>query len=103
MFNFIWWFLSGPVAGLITGRLMRAPHWWIDPIAGLLGAILIGTLFTLAGLNPAYTEIDAVLVGAAGGALVTFAFRKISAPKRDAALTKAGSRSYTSYKSRMGK
>jgi uncharacterized membrane protein YeaQ/YmgE (transglycosylase-associated protein family) len=103
MFNFVWWFVAGPIAGFLTGRLMRAPHGWIDALTGLLGAILVGTVMTLAGLNPTYTEIESVLIAAAGGALVAYVFRKVSAPKRDPALPKGGSRSYTSYKSRMGK
>jgi uncharacterized membrane protein YeaQ/YmgE (transglycosylase-associated protein family) len=106
MLNYLWWFIGGPIAGWLTGRLMRSPGWGgLDLLAGLVGGIVGGTLYEIAGFNPAYTPLSAAIVGAAGGIVVTFIFRKIAGRRPDASAPKqsSGRGSYTSYKSRMGK
>lgn len=105
MFNFFWSFLIGPVAGWLTGRLMRSKGiGWLDMIAGLIGALIVTTVFALLGSDFSSTEIGTVIISAVGAVIVTFTFRKVAAKSPDA-LPKATSMrsSYTSYKSRMGK
>ncbi len=105
MLNFLWWFLVGPLVGWVAGRLMRTRQaWWLDAIAGLVGAILAGTACELLGLDFSSTEIGAVLVAAAGALIVTFVFRKVAGEKLATLPKRSSTRSsYTSYKSRIGK
>jgi uncharacterized membrane protein YeaQ/YmgE (transglycosylase-associated protein family) len=106
MLNFLWWFFVGPFVGWIAGRFMRnSQNPWLDALAGLVGAFLLGTLCELAGFNVTYTPLDAALTGAAGALVVTLAFRIAMSQKKTGAAKSSGSRagSYTSYKSRMGK
>lgn len=105
MFYFFWSFLVGPVAGWLTGRLMRSKGiGWLDMVAGLIGALIVTTIFALLGSDFSFTEIGTVLISAVGAVVVTFIFHKAAA-KRPDALPKAVSTrsSFTSYKSRMGK
>lgn len=104
MFNFLWSFVVGPIAGWLTGRLMRSRGiGWLDIIAGLVGALIVSTVFALFGSEFSTTEFGTVLISAAGAAAVTYLFHKVAAKNPDG-LPKAGSgRSYTSYKSRMSK
>jgi uncharacterized membrane protein YeaQ/YmgE (transglycosylase-associated protein family) len=105
MFNFVWWFAVGPIVGWLVGRLMRSRHnGWLDALAGLVGAILVGTFCEFAGFSATYTQIDACLTGGAGALVVSFIFSKLLATKTAAIPRTSTSRSsYTSYKSRMGK
>lgn len=104
MLNFLWWFVAGPLAGWLLGRLMRSAHNpWLDALAGLIGAILAGTLCALTGLAASFSPIEAILIGAAGALVVTFGFQKALGGTAAAAQKQSGTRSYTSYKSRIGK
>jgi uncharacterized membrane protein YeaQ/YmgE (transglycosylase-associated protein family) len=105
MFNFLWWFVAGPIVGWLAGRLMRSGHnGWMDALSGLVGATLAGTLCEFAGFAVNYTWVESVLTGSAGALVVTFIFRKVIAGKTESLPRQASTRSsYTSYKSRMGK
>lgn len=104
MFNFLWSFVVGPVAGWLTGRLMRSKGiGWLDIIAGLVGALIVTTIFALLGSDFSSTEIGTALISAVGAVVVTFLFRKVAAKNPDALPKGASTRSFTSYKSRMGK
>ena len=104
MLNFLWWFTVGPVVGWLAGRLMRTRQaWWLDAIAGLVGAILAGTACELLGMDFSTTEIGAGLVGAAGALLVTLVVRKTTGEKFAPEAKQSSARSFTSYKSRIGK
>jgi uncharacterized membrane protein YeaQ/YmgE (transglycosylase-associated protein family) len=104
--SFLWWFVAGPIAGWLTGRLMRSPGLGLmDALAGTVGGLVFGVAGEMLGLNTSDTGLAAVIAAAIGAIVVTFAFRKsvgkrmedVSAPKH------AGARSYTSYKDRMRK
>jgi uncharacterized membrane protein YeaQ/YmgE (transglycosylase-associated protein family) len=103
--NFVWWFLVGPIAGWLVGKVMKTSHiGWLNAAAGLVGAVLAGVLTELLGFDPSRTGLGAALTGAAGAITVTFIFAKVIAPKSTPAQSSSSkSRSYTSYKSRMGK
>ena len=104
MLNFLWWFVVGPVVGWVTGRVMRAQGgWWLDVIAGLIGAFVVGTACTLLGLDFASSQEGAPLVGAIGALVVVIVFRWSTRNKSAMAQPRPSSRSYTSYKSRMQK
>jgi len=105
MLNFLLWFVVGPVVGWLAGRVMRTNHnGWLDALAGLVGAILVGTGCELFGLDFSSTPIGAAVTAAAAAVVVTILFR-VTAGDKLASATKPGNRrsSYTSYKSRMGK
>jgi uncharacterized membrane protein YeaQ/YmgE (transglycosylase-associated protein family) len=104
MLNFLWWFAAGPLVGWGLGRLMRSGHNpWLDALAGLVGAILAGTVCALTGLADSTAPLEALVIAVAGALVVTFCFHKAVGGKIAASAKRSGSRSYTSYKSRMGK
>ena len=105
MLFFLWWFVVGPVVGWVVGRLMRSGHnGWLDALAGLIGAILIGTICDLVGFSSASTPVDAMISGVGGALIVSFLFGKLVPGKSVALPGRPSARSsYTSYKSRMGK
>jgi uncharacterized membrane protein YeaQ/YmgE (transglycosylase-associated protein family) len=107
MFNFLWWFVVGPIVGWLVGKVMRSAHnGWFDVLAGLFGAIAVGTFCELAGISATYTPLVACFSGGAGALIVTFIFCKVIGAKAAAIAPRAPasrSSSYTSYKSRMGK
>jgi ammonia channel protein AmtB len=70
---------------------------------GLIGAILAGTLCAVVGFADSISPLEAILIGAAGAVAVTFGFQKVLGNKLSAAPRQTSGRSYTSYKSRMGK
>jgi uncharacterized membrane protein YeaQ/YmgE (transglycosylase-associated protein family) len=104
MLYFLWWFVAGPIVGWLLGRLMRAAHNpWLDALVGLIGAIVAGTLCTFTGVATSVSPLEAILIGAGGALVVTFAFQKIIGEKVSPTSKPSSGRSYTSYKSRMGK
>lgn len=104
MLNFLWWFVVGPIVGWVTGRVMRAQGgWWLDVIAGLIGAFVMGTACTLLDLDFVNSPEGSALVGGVGALIVVLVFRWSTRNKNAMALPRSGSRSYTSYKSRMRK
>ena len=104
MLNFLWWFVVGPLVGWLAGKLMRAGGSpWLDAAAGLVGAIVIGTACDLLGFIVSSSGLDAALSGAAGALVVTFVFRKVIAKDSEALPNPSSRKSYTSYKSRLGK
>lgn len=105
MLNFLWWFVIGPIAGWLVGVLMKTRHiGWLNAAAGLVGAVLAGVGVEILGFEPSRTDLGAALTGAAGAVSVTFIFARVIAQKSASARPSSSrSRSYTSYKSRMGK
>jgi uncharacterized membrane protein YeaQ/YmgE (transglycosylase-associated protein family) len=102
--NFLVWFVIGPIVGWLTGILMRKPgNGWLDAVAGLIGAFLLGTICDLLALDASDTLLTATLFGAAGALAVTFIFRKVLSRKANGAPKGPSAGSYTSYKSRMDK
>ena len=104
MLSFLWWFVAGPAAGWLFGRLMRSTHSaWMDALAGLIGAIFAGTVATLTGIVDSTAPLEAILVAAAGALIVTFILHKSLRGKAQIEARPGSGRSYTSYKSRLGK
>ena len=104
MLNFLLWFVVGPLVGWLAGRLMRAGgSAWLDAAAGLVGAIVVGTACDLVGFTVSDSLVGSALSGAAGALAVTWVFRKLIAKESDALAKPSSRKSYTSYKSRMGK
>ena len=103
MTNFLWWFAVGPLAGWLTGRLMRTEGWgWIDALSGLVGGIAGGIVLDALGIVESHNLTGTLLAAAGSAAVFTFVFCKLAADRlRPSARSSA--RSYTSYKSRMGK
>jgi uncharacterized membrane protein YeaQ/YmgE (transglycosylase-associated protein family) len=104
MLSFLWWFVVGPAVGWLTGKLMRIPGNGLLPaVSGLVGAFLVGTVCDLLDFELSASGPGAILIGIVGALVVTIIFCKVV--KKDAQGTPrlAGTRSYTSYKSRMRK
>jgi uncharacterized membrane protein YeaQ/YmgE (transglycosylase-associated protein family) len=104
MLNFLLWFVVGPLVGWLAGKLMRTGgNPWLDAAAGLVGAIVVGTACDLVGFTVSNTLVGSALSGAAGALAVTVVFRKLIAKESDVLAKPSSRKSYTSYKSRMGK
>jgi len=104
LLNFLWWFVVGPAAGWLAGKLMRSTGGaGLDALAGLVGAILAGALGVFIGFDFSNSALGACLTAAVGALAVLLIYKRVAAKEAGAAPRKANSRSYTSYKSRMDK
>jgi uncharacterized membrane protein YeaQ/YmgE (transglycosylase-associated protein family) len=104
MLSFLWWFIVGPAVGWLTGKMMRVPgNGLLAAVSGLVGAFLVGTVCDLLDFELSGSVAGSVLIGIVGALIVTIIFCKVVAKDAKGTPRMAATRSYTSYKSRMGR
>ena len=104
MLDILWWLVIGPFAGWLTGRLLRtSTSAWMDAFAGVLGAAVAGTLSNLLGFTMVLGIIALLVFPTVGAIGLTVIYHKVTPREPAGRRTAARNRSYTSYRSRMGK
>jgi uncharacterized membrane protein YeaQ/YmgE (transglycosylase-associated protein family) len=104
MLDILWWLVIGPFAGWLTGRLLRtSTSAWMDAFAGVLGAAVAGTLSNLLGFTMVLGIIALLVFPTVGAIGLTVIYHKVTPRDPAGPRAAARNRSYTSYRSRMGK
>lgn len=77
------WLIVGFIAGWLTGKIMGGPGKGVlmDIIVGLVGALVGGFLMSLCGFSAEGGLIYTVFVAVIGAVVLTWIFRKATAPK----------------------
>lgn len=81
--GFLAWIVVGLIAGWLTGKVMGGPGKGalMDIIIGLVGALVGGFLMQLLGFAPEGGLIYTTFVAFLGAVILTWIYRKMTAPK----------------------
>jgi uncharacterized membrane protein YeaQ/YmgE (transglycosylase-associated protein family) len=79
LWQFLWFLLIGLAAGWLAGQIMKGSGFGVvgDLIVGVIGALLGGFLFSLAGLA-AYGALGSLITATVGAIVLLFLLRLIS-------------------------
>ncbi|HUL93417.1 MAG TPA: GlsB/YeaQ/YmgE family stress response membrane protein [Burkholderiales bacterium] len=77
--EFVWFILIGLVAGWLAGQLVKGGGFGVvgDIVVGVLGALLGGFLFSLAGFSWGGGLIGAIIVATVGAVILILLLRFI--------------------------
>jgi uncharacterized membrane protein YeaQ/YmgE (transglycosylase-associated protein family) len=77
--EFVWFLLIGLVAGWLAGQVMKGGGFGVlgDIIVGVIGALLGGFLFRLAGVSAGGGLLGSLVVATIGAVILLFVLRLV--------------------------